>query len=188
MFGGKKNSTQKESYDANVKKAKEVVESKKTDKIAYGFKKLVDRAKIPTKKDDDAGYDLSVTYVEAVEKHNGRIKKLPTNSNGCFEVFPNIVYRAHTGIAANLPKDNFGLIKPRSSMSAEFGLDTLAGVCDPSYVGEVIVVFTVVMPTEIEIGQRIAQMVVLPYVSGLGEVEELKDTERGSKGFGSSGK
>lgn len=187
----KKNSVQKErsnnDRNGNGKAYKDIAENavKKTE---YGFKKLADKAKIPIKEDGDAGYDLSVTYIEAVEKHNGRTKKLSINSNGCFEVFPNVIYKAHTGIAANMPEAHFGLIKPRSGMSADFGMNVMAGVCDFSYTGEIIVIFSVMIPTEIKIEQRIAQMVVLPHSSCMGEVDELKTTERGSKGFGSSGK
>ena len=53
------------------------------------------------------------------------------------------VFFAQTGLAIQMPENTFGLIKPRSGMSAKYGLSVLAGVVDSSYTGEIVVLFTV---------------------------------------------
>ena len=78
-----------------------------------------------------------------------------------------------------------------SGNSAKFGLKTLAGVIDENYRGSLQVLLTCVKSTghEVKKGDRIAQLVVVPCVMEDSEwVEGLSDTERGDKGFGSSGR
>jgi dUTP pyrophosphatase len=67
----------------------------------------------------------------------------------------------------------------------------MAGVIDSDYRGEIRVVMTVhstdIVPFRVERGERIAQLIVVPAMLVSTEVDELDDTTRGKKGFGSTG-
>lgn len=102
---------------------------------------------------------------------------------------PGIHAVLNTGISCALPDGTVGLIWPRSGMAAKYGVDTLAGVVDSDYRGEVRVSLINHGQHDVEIrpGDRIAQMIVQHFL-GLAEVTaELDDTERGVNGFGSTG-
>jgi dUTP pyrophosphatase len=96
-----------------------------------------------------------------------------------------------TGIALGMPPHLWALIKDRSGWAAKHGIHVLAGVIDPGYRGPVKVVLANLGEEEvvIEHGMRIAQLIFLPVLPvGLVEVQEFSDkTDRGEKGFGSSG-
>ena len=85
----------------------------------------------------------------------------------------------------------FGLIKDRSGMAAKRGLHVLAGVIDPNYRGEIKAVLyntNELGRVEIKRGERIAQLIFLVAWCGEPETtEELSESERGEKGFGSTG-
>lgn len=95
-----------------------------------------------------------------------------------------------TGLTMELPKGYFGSIRPRSGLAVRHGIDTLAGVIDCDYRGEVCVVLINLggVAYHIEKGDRIAQMIIQKYYDmNLMAVDKLEDTERSNKGFGSSG-
>lgn len=95
-----------------------------------------------------------------------------------------------TGFAWEIPINQVGFIKPRSGLAVKHGLDVMAGVIDSDYRGEVKVLLINHSNSThmINIGDRIAQMVVLLHYSGpLTEVDTLHDTKRGCDGFGSTG-
>ena len=95
-----------------------------------------------------------------------------------------------TGIAVEIPEGYFGLIKDRSGFAVKHGLHCLAGVVDSDYRGEVKVVLINLgnEPVKIEKHTRIAQMIIIPYLDvKVVEVDELSDSERQDKGFGSTG-
>ena len=106
-------------------------------------------------------------------------------------VLPNCVSVVPTGIAMAIPDGFVGLVWPRSGLACKHGVQTLAGVIDSDYRGELKVALTTCTKTtmRIEQGDRIAQMLIVP-VSMLEcvEVDSLDDTERGAAGFGSTGK
>lgn len=94
-----------------------------------------------------------------------------------------------TGFAWGFKPGICGQIWPRSGMAAGYGIDVLAGLIDPDYRGQIGVVLinhgTDVF--KVKKGDRIAQMVLVPfYAFGLSE-GELAETERGDGGFGSTG-
>ena len=98
-----------------------------------------------------------------------------------------------TGIALEVPKDCAGLIYARSSMGVKRGLAPAnkVGVIDSDYRGEIRVVLLNHGRTAqtIEHGERIAQFLITPVLTPqYEEVLELSDTDRGSGGFGSTGK
>jgi dUTP pyrophosphatase len=97
----------------------------------------------------------------------------------------------------NIPVGWVGLIKPRSGWSANFAIDTMAGVIDSDYRGEVQVILTRhegdedthhYIETDVDgKGERIAQIIIVPHLTDSEEVDELDDTVRGKNGFGSTG-
>lgn len=96
-----------------------------------------------------------------------------------------------TGIAVAIPEGYVGLIWPRSGLAVKKGVNTLAGVIDSGYRGELMVAIHNTdreVSVIIEKGDRVAQLLIQPVmlVSPV-EVEDLDSTERGENGFGSSG-
>ena len=128
-------------------------------------------AQVPSKSNTwDAGFDIY--SVEAVTILPGDRCKVPT------------------GISMELPRGYVGLIWPRSGSAVKSGIDTLAGVIDSDYRGEVCVVLQNHgdSPYSISPGDRVAQMIIhdLPNIK-MSLVAELRDTDRGHGGFGSTG-
>lgn len=139
------------------------------------IKKTHKNAVIPSyAKDGDAGLDLT-----AVDFH--------TDEQG------NYVY--DTGIALEIPKGYVGLVFPRSSIAdKELLLTNSVGVIDSGYRGSIKAKFKPTNNTKTNIniykvGDRIAQLIILPYPHiNFEEVEKLSETERGDKGYGSTNK
>ena len=97
------------------------------------------------------------------------------------------------GFAMHLEDENLAaLVIPRSGLGSKYGivLGNLVGLIDSDYQGELMVPAWNRSEKKFEInpGDRIAQMIVVPIVQvDLEIVEDFKESERGSKGFGSSG-
>ena len=97
-----------------------------------------------------------------------------------------------TGISLEVPSGYAGLIYARSGLASKKGLAPAnkVGVVDSDYRGEVMVALHNHSTTtkEIEPNERIAQLVIAPYLKAdFVEVEDLDSTDRGSNGFGSTG-
>lgn len=130
--------------------------------------------KIPTKAHNtDAGYDLY--------------------SNENVVVRPGETVKVKTGICVGFPQGYWGKVFDRSSVGSR-GLLVNAGVIDQSYRGEIVVCLTNLSNGSdddtfiIHKGYKIAQMVLMQNIHfDIVEVDELEETERGEKGFGSSG-
>ena len=108
-------------------------------------------------------------------------------------IMPHNTVKVGTGIAVELPHGYFGAIFARSGLATKNGLRpaNAVGVCDEDYKGEYIVALhnDTDIPQTINPMERIAQLVVMPYLPvEFNEVDELNNTERGSGGFGSTGK
>jgi dUTP pyrophosphatase len=96
-----------------------------------------------------------------------------------------------TGIHLELPEGCVGLVWPRSGLALRHGIDTLAGVIDADYRGEVRVVLVNHGQQLFEIapGDRIAQLLVQRVERPrFARLERLARSERGGGGFGSSGR
>ena len=143
---------------------------------SINVKKLNDLAKLPTRGSEyAAGYDLY-----AATSYN-------------IEIQPHTTVKIGTGLSFELPQGTFAAIFPRSGIATKRGLRpaNCVGVCDSDYRGEYIVALhndtnevQIIEPQE-----RIAQMILLPFVEmSFNEVNELSDTVRGAGGFGDSGK
>lgn len=98
-----------------------------------------------------------------------------------------------TGLFMELPSGFEAQIRPRSGLAIKQGLTLLntPGTIDADYRGEIKIILINLSnePQTIQHGDRIAQMVVAPFVQViLNEVKELSETDRGSGGFGHTGK
>jgi dUTP pyrophosphatase len=110
-------------------------------------------------------------------------------------IAPRATVKVRTGIAVEARDPRTGaalglLVRDRSSMAAR-GMATTGGVIDAGYRGEILVLMTNLgaEPVELKAGDKIAQMIPVPVLTGLvQEVESLEDSARAEKGFGSSGK
>lgn len=95
-----------------------------------------------------------------------------------------------TGVHIAIPKGYVGMLKSKSGLNVKHNLLS-EGVIDSGYTGSIRVKLYNHgdMPVKIEKGQKISQLVILPIVTPkLVFVEELENTERGTGGFGSTGK
>lgn len=138
-------------------------------------KRLSNHSTIPTRGSAAAaGYDLYASLEAPVSIPAHTTVKIPTD------------------LSFELPEGTFAAIFARSGLATKEGLRpaNCVGVCDSDYRGNYIVALhndtdetRLVSP-----GERIAQMVLLPYISmKFEEVDELEETERGANGFGSTG-
>ena len=143
---------------------------------SIAVKKLDERAVVPTYGSEySAGADL---YALAEEE---------------IVIAPRETKLVHTGIAMEIPEGYAGLIYARSGLASKRGLAPAnkVGVVDADYRGEIMVALHnhSDIPQTIANGERIAQLVVAPFLKATFEVcETLSDTVRGSGGFGSTGK
>lgn len=133
------------------------------------IKKLNENAVIPTyAKGGDAGMDLVITDIKGENKYD-------------------ITYGF--GISMEIPEGFMGLVFPRSSIrKTDLVLSNAVGVIDSGYRGEVQVTFKKTGLNKYEIGDRGAQIIIMPHPTiQFIEVNELSNTERGKGGFGSTG-
>lgn len=143
--------------------------------MKVNFKKLHADAVTPSyAHDGDAGIDLTAVSFTQEYDRSGKLV---------------IVY--HTGIAVEIPEGYVGLLFMRSSVSKySVSMTNAVGVIDSGYRGELMVkmkLTTDAVPTIYQPGEKIAQLVIVPYLKAeLNEVEELAETERGEGGFGST--
>jgi dUTP pyrophosphatase len=144
-----------------------------TQGVMVKVKKLDHNAVIPSySKIGDAGMDLTIT--REIE-------------NTSFSVSYGF------GIAMEIPKGYVGLVFPRSSVrNQDLILSNCVGVIDSGYRGEIQATFKKTNGLDslkYNVGERGAQIIILPYPQVfMTEVPELSDSERGSGGFGSTGK
>ena len=107
---------------------------------------------------------------------------------------PRATVKVRTGIAVEARHPGTGtplglLVRDRSSMASR-GIATTGGVIDAGYRGEILVLMTNLGESAIELktGEKIAQMIPVPVLTGSVEtVESLEESARAEKGFGSSG-
>lgn len=144
-------------------------------KASIKVKKLNDKAVLPTYGTEyAAGADLYACLDEAVT------------------INPAETVMIKTGLAMEIPDGYAGLIYPRSGLASKRGLAPAnkVGVVDPDYRGEFMVALHnhSNQPATVEPGERIAQLVITPYITGEFELcDELSETVRGVGGFGSTG-
>lgn len=139
------------------------------------IKKLKENAVIPVRGSAyAAGYDLYACIDQEVHIPAGTTSKIGT------------------GLAIAIPEGYFGAVFARSGLATKKGLRpaNAVGVCDSDYRGEYIVALHNDSNEEqiVGVGERIAQLVVMPFLPvDFIEAESLDETNRGSGGFGSTG-
>ena len=144
--------------------------------MKINIKRLTETAILPERGSAyAAGYDLFADVNESVE------------------IQPHETKMIGTGLAMEIPEGYFGGIFARSGLSSKEGLRpaNCVGVVDADYRGEVKVALhnDGEVVREIKAGQKIAQLVVVPFLGvEFDEVENLSETVRGMGGFGSTGK
>ena len=145
-------------------------------KIDLRIKKLRENAVVPTYGSEfSAGADLYAAIDEETVIAPGETKLIPT------------------GLAFEIPEGYAGFVYARSGLATKRGLAPAnkVGVIDSDYRGEVMTALHNhgSESQKIEKGERIAQMVIAPYVTASFILSEsLDDTERGEGGFGSTGR
>lgn len=96
------------------------------------------------------------------------------------------------GLSIETPIGTFGLVQGRSGLAINHGITTIGNVIDEGYSGEIsaIIINTGKEDVEIKVKDRIAQLLIIPYLDEeVMIVDEFnKKTERGDSGYGSSGK
>lgn len=112
---------------------------------------------------------------------------------GEMDFLPGETKLVHTGIAMEIPNGYVGLIYARSGIATKRGLAPAnkVGVIDSDYRGEIMVALHnhSESTAKIEAAERIAQIVITPYLTvNFTLADELDDTVRGASGFGSTGK
>ena len=143
--------------------------------VAGMWAKLKENAVTPTYGSEfSAGADLYACEGEAVTIKSGETKII------------------HTGLSLEIPEGYAGLIYARSGIANKRGLapSNKVGVIDSDYRGEIKVALHnhSTEAKSVASGERIAQIVITPYLKCDFEEGELTDSERGSGGFGSTGK
>ncbi|KAK7180748.1 dUTP diphosphatase [Paraphaeosphaeria sporulosa] len=132
---------------------------------------LSDKARAPTKGSAfAAGHDL----------YSARDVVIPARGRA----------RVDTDISIAVPAGTYGRVAPRSGLAAKHGIDTMAGVIDADYRGQVGVILANLSETdfEIKVGDRIAQLIVEKIVMPeVVVVDKLEESVRGAGGFGSTG-
>lgn len=144
--------------------------------LSVAIKKLNPAAQLPLRGSEQAaGYDLRACLEKDVT------------------IAPGATVLVGTGLAFALPQGYFGGVFARSGLSVKQGLRpaNCVGVIDSDYRGECMVALhnDSDTPRTVANGDRIAQLVILPYLAvDFSEVTELDDTQRGEGGFGSTGR
>lgn len=143
--------------------------------MKINIKKLNEKATIPTYGSEyAAGADLYACL------------------DGAVTIEPGQTLMIKTGVAVEIPSGFAGFVFARSGIASKKDLAPAnkVGVIDSDYRGEIMVALHNhgLKAQTVEHGERIAQMVIMPYIApGFCECESLSDTERGEGGFGSTG-
>lgn len=113
------------------------------------------------------------------------------NAGDTVVIGPSKTVIIHTGIALEIPVGLVGLIYARSGLATKRGLAPAnkVGVIDSDYRGEIMVALHnhTDKAQTVESGERVAQIVITPYVTATFVEGDLDDTVRGEGGFGSTG-
>lgn len=146
-------------------------QTSRVEEVNVKIKKLVSNAVIPTyARPGDAGMDLTITNIDRSQ-------------------YGKTIYSF--GLAMEIPKGYVGLVFPRSSVhKTDQLLSNCVGVIDSGYRGEITAVFLSSGNTGgYRLGDRACQIIIMPYPTvNFIESEELSETERGTNGYGSTGR
>ena len=144
--------------------------------------------------------DMIKYYLEDYAVYAGCRFEKPNVGDAGYDIYAandqyvfNTATPVHTGLSLEIPYGHVGIIKDRGSIAID-NIVTHAGVIDSGYRGEVVILMSALGPQPSEFimaGQKIAQLIIVPVLSTYGtklvSLDELTQTERGDKGFGSTG-
>ena len=135
------------------------------------FVRLTEGAILPTRAHlTDAGLDIYSVEPKTIKAHEGEVIK--------------------TGLHIKLPKNTAGLLVSKSGLNVHYNI-TSTGLIDEGYTGEIMVKLYNHGNSDYQIkkGDKISQLVIIPVLySKVVSCETLEDTERGTAGFGSTGR
>lgn len=159
--------------------------------ISMNVMKLHKDAIIPTRANEgDAGLDLYALEDTLLKPAQFTAIEQPGFVPYTIYSFLSEPQRIRTGIAIELPRNSYGLIRDRSSL-ANKSLMVVGGVIDEPYRGELIVLMHNLTGSDFwfEPGTKVAQLIVSPYIPITPYlVNKLSESKRGDQGFGSSGR
>ena len=172
------------------------------NEVTIGIKRLYDDVELPERGSvSAAGYDLrchsidvdDIKFTSHTSLLNRVRKSVADPSMEVIQIFPGETAKIHTGLAVEIPEGYFGGIYARSGFATKQGMRpaNCVGVIDSDYRGEIVVAIhnDGNDPVIVNKGDRVAQLVIQPYLPVNFEVkDELSDTVRGEGGFGSTGK
>ena len=142
-----------------------------TSESILKFKRLDERATLPSR-GSAASAGLDIYSIEDIS------------------IEPKQRVLARTGLAVAVPTGFYGRVAPRSGLAVKNGLDTLAGVIDSDYRGELCCALlntgdeTLTLPSGSRLCQLIIEQIITPTPAW---AEDLDETTRGAGGFGSTG-
>ncbi len=118
---------------------------------------------------------------------------LDLRANNEILIKPGDIVDIESKLAMAIPKGHFGMVVARSGLSYKHQIKLIndVGIIDEDYRGEIGIrlINEGKESYKIESGDRIAQMIIIPYVQPeLKYVDELDETDRGERGFGSTGR
>lgn len=119
----------------------------------------------------DAGLDLRIPYEV----------KVPARGSALID----------TGVHVELPHGYYGKLESKSGLNVKFGVVSLGGTIDQDYTGSIVCKLYNMTDKDywFSAGDKIVQLVIMPFIApDVVFVDELKQTERGDNGFGSSGR
>ena len=162
------------------------------------FKKLREDASMPERGSSSAaGYDLRANNIEidGVRFENFALENEDRiDADGGVKIYSGETVMVGTGLAMEIPEGYFGAIFARSGLASKQGLrpGNCVGVVDSDYRGEIKIALHNDTQNNssfvLKKGERIAQLVIMPYLPvEFEEVDELDTTDRGEGGFGSTG-
>lgn len=138
---------------------------------SLGYLKLSNNAYPPELGSSEAaGFDLSSAYEYIIPPHGKELVK--------------------TDLSIQLPKGTYGRIAPRSGLAWKNFINVGAGVIDPDYTGNVCILLFNHSNEDFKInkGDKVAQLICELFVRpNLTELDNIKESDRGFKGFGSTG-
>jgi dUTP pyrophosphatase len=151
--------------------SKQLDDAENAEPQLLSFKRLDPRAVLPARGSSlSAGLDIcSIEDVAIEPKHRALVP---------------------TGLAVAIPEGYYGRVAPRSGLATKKGLDVLAGVIDADYRGEIRCLLynagddAIHLPAQSKICQLIVEKIITPAAVW---ADEISDTDRGSRGFGSTG-
>jgi len=151
--------------------------------------KVVTEERVGYTKAGDAGIDMKASGEWVIDLDSTKRAVV----QDAYPLEPGERILCKTGLRVEIPAGYWGHVIDRSGLALKNGLHIMAGVIDETYRGElgIVIINLGKKPYEIKKGDRIAQMVVMPYtylaVRYVKE-DDLTQTDRKSEGFGQSGR